>query len=259
LYRVSLQPPPGSPYRRGYWSTGGFTADSSGASLISVSDEAPPSVGTPTAVIQLGASLGSSTVPVQVRWTASDPGSNVMADRLQQQSGNGAWTTVSTSVTRAANRLLTPSTTTTYRFRARATDYAGNTSADRTGPAFRVIRTQQTSASVSWAGSWTTRTDGSPSGGSYRRTTAAGASARFAFTGRAVAWVASTGPAYGKARVYVDGAYRGTIDLHAAATTWRRVVFSTAWTSSGSHSIRIVGEGTAGHPSVTVDAFAVLR
>jgi hypothetical protein len=74
-----------------------------------------------------------------------------------------------------------------------------------------------------------------------------------------VGWVASTGPSNGVAKVYVDGAYAGQVDLRSATPAWRRVVFSRTWASSGAHVIRVVGQGTAGRPAVTVDAFAVLR
>jgi hypothetical protein len=258
-YKLAIRPPLGSPYRWGYWSTGGPTADWSQATAIPVSDQAAPALSAPVPSIRVGGQLGTTTVPVQVRWSASDPGSNIKADRLQQQTGAGAWVTVSTSVVRSVNRTLTVSATTAYRFRARATDYANNTAPDKLGPAVRALRVQQTSGSVTWKGSWTTRSSGSASGGTYRQANASGASATFTFTGRAVGWVASTGPSSGIAKVYVDGAYAGQVDLRSASPSWRRVVFARIWSTSGAHSIRVVGQGTAGRPSVSVDAFVVLR
>lgn len=87
----------------------------------------------------------------------------------------------------------------------------------------------------------------------------AGASLTYAFTGRSIGWVAATGPAFGRARVYVDGVLVGTVDLHAATTSWRTVVFAWSWATSGSHTLRIVCAGTAGHAKVGVDALVVLR
>jgi len=36
-------------------------------------------------------------------------------------------------------------------------------------------------------------------------------------------------------------------------------VFARGWTSAGSHEVKIVVVGTAGHPTVNVDAFAFLH
>jgi len=58
--------------------------------------------------------------------------------------------------------------------------------------------------------------------------------------------------------VYVDGAYRHTIDLHAATYQARRLAFVQRWSANGSHTLRIVVVGTAGHPRVDVDAFVRL-
>jgi hypothetical protein len=258
-YRLAFSPPDGSPYLGGYWSTGGLRDDWSLATPIAVSDGVAPSVSAPKAAIRLGGQLGSSSVPVRLTWSASDPGSNVEAHRLQQQTNNGTWTTVATPATPAANRALKASSTTTYQFRSRGTDYSGNTSTNEAGPTFRVLRKQQTSTAVTWKGTWATRSSSSASGGSYRRTSTAGASASFSFTGRSVGWVAAAGPTQGSAKVYIDGTYAGSVDLHAPTTSWRRVVFAKTWSSSGSHRIRVVCQATPGHPRITIDAFVVLR
>ncbi len=258
-YKLSIDPPLGSPYRSGYWSGAGYTADWEDAALIPISDQTLPSVGPPGVSIHLGGILGRTSVPVEVRWSATDAGSNVKANRLQQQTNGGSWVTVSSPVTPSVIRALTASSTRTYRFRSRATDYAANSSTDRPGSTFRVLLSQQSSPAVAWRGTWKTVRATGASGGSYRATTARGASATFAFTGRAVAWVAMRGTGLGKASVSVDGATPVIIDLRAGSTQNRRIVFSKSWTTSARHTVKITCLGTANRPRVDIDAFTVIR
>jgi hypothetical protein len=251
--------PDGSGYQSGYWTPAGFTVDDNAAGMIHLVDAAKPVVTAPVAGFRVGSALTGTAVPVQVTWTANDSGTNVKADRLQQRTNSGSWVTVATPVDTVASRSLAPSSTTTYRFHTRATDYANNTSADVAGPAFHVIRTQQSAAGVTWTGSWKTASSASASGGSYRWASGSGASTTYSFSGRAVGWVAAVGPSYGSAKVYLDGKYVLTVDLHAASAGWRRIVFAKTWSASGAHKIRIVGQATAGHPRLDVDAFVVLH
>jgi subtilase family serine protease len=67
------------------------------------------------------------------------------------------------------------------------------------------------------------------------------------------------GPTLGSATVFVDGSEVATISLHRASKRTRMVVWRMNWTTSGSHTVKIVVDGTAGHPLVEVDAFAVQR
>ena len=101
-------------------------------------------------------------------------------------------------------------------------------------------------------------TSSSYSGGSLRYATAAGASANYTFVGSSVAWVSALGPGRGSAAVYLDGVYRATVSLYAATAASRRIVYAASWASQGTHAIRVVVVGTAGHPRVDVDAFVRL-
>ena len=86
-----------------------------------------------------------------------------------------------------------------------------------------------------------------------------GASVSFRFTGRAVAVVAPRSRTRGSAKVYVDGAYAGTVSLYRSTTTARSVVFGSSWMANGTHTIKLVLVGTRGHPRFDIDAFAILR
>lgn len=98
------------------------------------------------------------------------------------------------------------------------------------------------------------------SGGTYRVSGTAGASAQFTFTGTSVTWITTTGPAWGRARVFVDGVDEGVVDLYATTGHWQ-----TAKTYGGlpvgNHTIVIKVLGTKDAPAtstrVVVDAFVI--
>jgi hypothetical protein len=257
-YVIQASPDPYSDYRFGYWSTGGVTPNYADATRIQIDDATAPVVGTPVASFGVGSQLGTTTVPVRLAWSAVDPGSGLSGFGVQQSTSGGAWTAVASPPLASTTRSLAPSTTRTYRFRVHGTDFSDNTSAYATGPAFRVLQSQQNASAVTTTGSWSTTTSSSASGGSYRSTTAGSATATFAFTGRAVAWAARTGSGFGKAKVYLDGKLLATVDLGGTAAS-RRVVFAWSGATSASHKLRIVNLATAGRPRISVDAFVVLR
>lgn len=98
------------------------------------------------------------------------------------------------------------------------------------------------------------------SGRSYRSSAVAGQTASLSFTGTRVDWVATTGPGWGKAEVYVDGVDKGTVDLYAAVRHFQTVKpFSGL--AAGHHTITVKVLGTknpaAAATTVNVDAFVV--
>jgi len=222
-----------------------------------IADGIAPTVSVPTTGLFTGKTLGSTTVPVRVRWAATDP-SGIAKVSLQRSVAGGAWSNVGLSSATAtySNQLF--SVGKFFRQRVRATDRFANTSGWSQGPSVRASITQQTSTAVTWSGSWHTASTSLASGGSLRYATAAGASATFQFTGSSVAWVAARGTSRGSAWVYVDGVYAATISLRATTTTYRSIVFARNWSAVGAHTIKIVVAGNAGHPRVDVDAFARL-
>jgi hypothetical protein len=82
-----------------------------------------------------------------------------------------------------------------------------------------------------------------------------GATASLTFTGRSFAWVASRSVVAGSARIYVNGTYIASVNLHAASSTARVVMFSKAWTTAATRTVTVRVLGTIGHPRVDVDAF----
>lgn len=109
--------------------------------------------------------------------------------------------------------------------------------------------------------SWAGGSRASANGGTYRRSGHPGASVSLDFTGRGITWVTATGPAFGRARVVIDGKAH-TVDLYRATTRWR-VGISFAGLSRGHH--RLTVRSLARHDpasrssDVVVDAFVVRR
>lgn len=96
-------------------------------------------------------------------------------------------------------------------------------------------------------------------GGTYRASADANARAEFTFSGPGVQWMTATGPAYGKAIVYIDGTQRGGVwDLYAHTQT-RGVAIPFGGLSEGQHTFVLVVLGKKNVASnantVVVDAF----
>ena len=75
--------------------------------------------------------------------------------------------------------------------------------------------------------------------------------------GRTVELVSRTGPARGKARIYVNGVLKATVDLYAASYQNQRVVWTASWSSTAKRTITVRVVGTSGRPRVDLDAFVV--
>ena len=194
----------------------------------------------------------------RVLWNGSDSGSGIASYEVGRSYDGGAYLTIASGVT-AAYLDVTLNPGHTYKFRVRARDKAGNVGAWVSTYTWRPARVQNSSSSVTYTGSWASSSNAANSGGSVKASSTAGASASFKFTGRAVAFVTTLDELGGQVRVYVDGAFQATVDTYAASPTYRQIVFSKAWSSYATHTIKLVVVGTAGHPRVELDAFEVVR
>lgn len=232
-----------------------------GAAGIPAQDGTPlpppaPRAGDPRITVGTGR-LGLSGVPARIQWSDIAVAN---AYQVQLQRDGGSWTTLRLRSSTSLSVDVTLSIGHTYRARLRLHTAPSTWSAWATSAAVQPRRYQEESSLVAYgSGRWRRVSVSSASGGHVRYATARGATATFRFTGRSVAWVAPVGPSRGSARVYVDGVYRATISLHRSSTTSRRIVFRTSWSASGSHTLLIRVLGTAGHPRIDVDAFAIIR
>ena len=117
----------------------------------------------------------------------------------------------------------------------------------------------QEQSAATLVGTWTQL-----SGAGYSATSALAseentASLTYAFRGTGVTWLGTKSAASGKASVFVDGVLRGTADLWAGRTVYRRPLFTVSGLSKANHTVRIVpsaAHGTFGTGnSIDVDAF----
>jgi Tol biopolymer transport system component len=220
-------------------------------------DRTPPAATAPSHSLQTGAQLGSSAVPVQLSWTATDR-HGIARYQLQQSKNGGSWTTLSLSPSTATQRSVNLAPGASYKFRVRALDSSGNWSQWEIGASVTAKIAQETSSSIAYSSGWTRAALSSSSGGYVKYATVGQKWARFTFTGREVAWVAPIG-ARGAAQIYVDGVYATTVDLQSATAKSRVVVYRQAWASSAKHILEIRVLGTSGRPRVDVDGFIVLH
>lgn len=107
---------------------------------------------------------------------------------------------------------------------------------------------------------WPRRSDARATGGSFLAERTRGASATLRFTGTRAVWFTIKGPKYGRARIYLDGAFVRSVNNHADSKT-HGVTRRVKAARPGRHVLRIVVAGKAGAPGggrwVAVDGFRV--
>jgi bacillopeptidase F len=236
------------------------TADSmtrSTTATLVITDAAPPTVSAPFPRLYYRTTMPTTGAPVMTTWSARDL-SGVTLDELQLSTAGGAWAGVAlpTATTTAVTQTLTFGTK--YGYQVRATDGAANTSSWVPGPLVTSLLTQQSGAGVTYGGTWHNAAVTAASGGSEKFTDVKGAWTKVTFTGSSIAWIAQTGPTRGSAAIYVDGIYKGSINLQTSTYHQRQIVFVYNWATNGAHSLTIVSKGTSGHARISVDAFVRL-
>jgi Bacterial Ig domain len=231
-------------------------SDTATVTVTVAPDVSGPTVLAPTQTILAPAVPTRSSVMVRFSWPVGSDISGVASYEAQLSTDDGPWVDVSgPSMTRQLDGMLVVSHV--YRLRVRATDGLGNVSAWKQGPRFGV-KAWQTPA-FTYKKHWTIVEATSSTGTGFRYSTVKGAKATISGEGRSFAWVAPKNAKSGKAKVYVDGHYVATINLHASTSVARRVVWSITFASVGEHRVTIVNQGTHGHSRVSLDALVVLR
>ena len=220
-------------------------------------DRLAPAISAPSSAVDKPGTIGGS-IPIRIRWAASDGGSGIAGYDVAQSTDGQAFSTVGSSLTAASLvRSLRPSHS--YRYRTRAIDRAGNVSDWMYGPTFQLSLVQESNSTVAYRDTWRSASSVAYSGRRARYATAAGATVTLRMTGRSFAWVASTGPTRGSARVYVNGKFVGSVNLNSASNSARQIVFSMRWSTANARTILIRVNGTRRHPRVDLDAFITLK
>src|SRR5512145_1617771 len=111
---------------------------------------------------------------------------------------------------------------------------------------------------LSYSGTWNVVVSPGGVANDLRTTTAAGATAQYSFTGRAIRWLGTKGNDQGIADLYVDGTRVASVDLYAPTNLVRQVLFAETNLVYGAHTLKIVATGQRNASSsgvrVTVDA-----
>jgi GH25 family lysozyme M1 (1,4-beta-N-acetylmuramidase) len=218
-----------------------------------VLDGIAPTLTRPVTRLVTGRSIGS-TVPVCVTWSRSDP-SGIGGVALQRRVNGGSWTSARLSSSQATSWWTSQTSGSTLQPRVKVSDKLSNTTDWQTAPISKVSIVQQTTSAAAWSSGWHSMSSSSYSGGTAKYATARGASVTYKFTGSSIAWVAAKGPSRGSATVYLDGKAVATISLYSSTFTPRYLAFARNFGVNGTHTLKIVVAGTAGHARVDVDAF----
>jgi hypothetical protein len=229
------------------------TQDGTWSTPISVSaglDTTAPTFAWPTIAFALG--VAGKTVPVKLIWTASDTPSGLARFVFDQNDMNGPGSAIvvlgptATTITRAL-RLGGR-----YQLSMSAEDMAGNAAWLSRNFNPTIVAG---GSSVTFVKTWSTQSSSNFLGGSTRYATAAGATVAHSFNARAISFITTKGPTRGKVEIWIDGVKQATLDLYAASTKYRQIVYQRSWTTVGPHTIKIRVLGTSGRPRVDFDAF----
>ncbi|MFF4574454.1 N-acetylmuramoyl-L-alanine amidase [Streptomyces sp. NPDC001410] len=217
------------------------------AALKVVAETTAPTFTTAPKLSLRTGTVNTGAVPVTLGWKAADETALRQVNLLSPTTATFGPTTTSSNRTAASGTAATWS--------MRAYDYAGNYRTS--SPSFTPVILQETSATKS--GSWTTRSSTSYLGGKSYSSGSKSAALTWTFTGRSAAWVVSRASTSGQADVYVDGTKTATIDLKSTTTQYRQAIWTKTWSSSATHTVRIVVVGTSGRPTVTTDGLVYIK
>lgn len=223
-------------------------------------DTTAPAPKPPSGRLHSGSILGAEGMPYTVSWpAATDDASGVAQYRVRQSVDQGPWVELPLATPMDRELRLNVQPGHDYQFSVAAMDAAGNLSGWVNGAPFRVTSIAESHRAIRYSSGWTRATWAGYVDGSGRWARRSGTYARFTFTGSHIAWIAPYSRTRGSARVYVDGRYAGSVSLYRTTTSYGRVAFTKAWSSSGRHTIEIRVSGTSGHPRVDVDGFVMLH
>jgi hypothetical protein len=240
----------------------GATTDPAGnpnvaTAITVVIDRTAPTTGVPGTTLRNGSGY-ITNLPGRVTWTGADgAGSGITSYDVERSVDGASFATLATGVTTTSLSVSLVSGH-SYRYAVRAHDAAGNVGGWLAGSTTKASVRQDTSSLLHWSSGWTTVSSSNYSGGTLRYATKAGSWMSTTFAGRAIAIVTTRGSNRGQVKVYVDGAYRETVDTRLSSAVYRSIVWVGTWTSAGTHTVKLVVVGTAGRARVDVDAVLIL-
>lgn len=170
-----------------------------------------------------------SRVPVTIVWSATDDrGKNdSMHYEVQESVDGAAYTDAFWGVYAKTAWQDELEAGKTFRYRVRAQDLAGNWSAWKEGPEFKVNVLQESDGAVAYEGDWNTETSVHDSGGSLKYARTPGAAAKLIIPPAiSVAWASTRSRDRGLAEVWLDGSRVAARDLYHTDTLSGRLVYT---------------------------------
>ncbi|MDR3686269.1 MAG: chitobiase/beta-hexosaminidase C-terminal domain-containing protein, partial [Coriobacteriia bacterium] len=155
--------------------------------------------------------------------------------------------------------LVLPSSLGTHTLDYYSTDVSGLTETTHS-VAYQVLNhTEQDDGRVLNQGTWSTVTTAAAFGGSYGTAVGSGSRSLVTFKGTRLDYYATTGPAFGKANVRIDGGTATPVDLYTSSVTYRRLIWTTGQVSDATHTVEIAWSGNknSSSTSATIDVDAV--
>lgn len=197
----------------------------------------------------------------KVSWVGKDsaPSSGLASYDLQYRlGGTSTWVTWKTSYT-GTSANFAGSAGKTYYFRIRSKDKAGNVGAWTTTAYKTIVPYDNNSLIVSRRGFGGLYSSSYSNHylGTLRYSTKANEYITYKATGNRFALMAFKGTGRSKAKIYIDGVYKTTIDTYSSTAKYRQVVYTYNWSTSGTHTIKIVNVGTSGRSRLDIDGLAV--
>jgi hypothetical protein len=121
---------------------------------------------------------------------------------------------------------------------------------------------QETSDKLVYAGSWWPVTSARYSGSGSNYADSAGSSVTIPFKGVRCSLIGTKARAYGKAKVFIDGAYAGVVDFYNSRTRYNQVLWNSPFLSPGNHTVTVNWTGTKSHRArgtmINLDAVGVV-
>ncbi len=186
------------------------------------------------------------------------PGSGVASYDVDKKVGaSGSWGRLATKTT-AKSLSVNGSAGSTYYFRVRAHDQAGNVGA---WSAQDLTMVPYDNAQMNIKGYWKSLQASSYYLETTRRAKSSSASAILKFKGGSAAYlITSTRPNRGRFKVYRDGHYIKTVSLYSSSTKYRQRIYLCSLKGSGEHSIKLQAVRVSNRrPYADIDGLAIKR
>jgi hypothetical protein len=218
----------------------------------------------PLAVFSSPTSAHSTTASFPVRFATGGTTDTTYAVQYRSQSTNWAyWVTGVAGATRTFGapsgpgvNATTSTVGSTYSFSVRVVNDGFGNSSLWVGSTGAVVPWDHTKAAFSGG---ITSSSSSAYLGSFRKLTGTSQYAKVTLVGNQLQIVGWKCASCGSYAIYEGSTKIGTVNSYASSTVVRVVTFTKSYATSGTHTYVIRPLGTAGHPGVILDGFAMRR